>query len=244
MKIPAIEFNQVGFWYDREPLLSDITFRVDKGDFLGVIGPNGGGKTTLLRLMMGLLQPQQGEIKILDRTVEKARSLISYVPQYSTMDPDFPILTREVVAMGALHKFDLFPWNSAETTEKTLYAMKQVSVENLAEKKFGSLSGGQRQRVLIARALISQPHLLLLDEPTASVDPSVEKDIYELLFQLKQEMTLVLVSHDLGFVSSYITKVACVNRNLVLHETSEISFSLAGEAYHGNFNMIEHHCHL
>lgn len=244
MTQPVVEFENVSFAYDEFAALDDVSFTIQKKDFLGIIGPNGGGKTTLLRLILGLIQPQKGKIRIFGQGVEKTRPYIGYVPQYSTMDPDFPILVRDVVALGSLKKNDLFMWYKPSVLKDVEEVMDKLSVKDLSDKKFGSLSGGQRQRVLIARALVAHPKILILDEPTASVDPSVEKDIYELLFQLKEEMTVILVSHDLGFVSSYVTKVACVNRSLILHKTDEISVSDIRESYHGDFNMIQHHCHL
>lgn len=240
---PVITFKDVSFKYDSNPVLENINFKIHKNDFIGLIGPNGGGKTTLLKLMLGLLKPLKGSITISGLTPQKARNIIGYLPQYFNMDESFPITVEEVIAMGEFNIFSLFPFirNKKEIKD----ALKKVEIENLAKKQYGTLSGGQRQRCLIARALASKPKILLLDEPTSSVDSHVEQDIYELLKVLNKEITIILVSHDLGFISKYIKKVFCINKQIVCHKTGEISINeIINEAYKSDVKMISHECNL
>jgi zinc transport system ATP-binding protein len=226
-------------------VLENFNFEIFENDFVGVIGPNGGGKTTLLRLILGFLKPLSGKIEIFNNAPEKVRLQIGYVPQHSEMDKNFPITVREIVALGALPAHSYFPWFKQMALDRANQAMKFVKIENLARKAFSELSGGQRQRCLIARALAAQPEILLLDEPTASVDMSVEEDVFELLKILNEKMTIILVSHDLGFISSYVKRVACVNRHLVCHPIEMLSQEMVlEEAYQGNIAMIRHQCKL
>ncbi len=241
----VIRIENVNFAYDNQLILENINFEIYENDFVGVIGPNGGGKTTLLRLILGFLKPLTGNIEIFNKAPEKIRRRIGYVPQYSEIDKHFPITVRDIVALGSLPSGSYFPWFKQEALQRAAQAMEFVKIGNLARKTFGELSGGQRQRCLIARALAAQPEILLLDEPTASVDMSVEEDIFELLKTLNEKMTIVLVSHDLGFISSYVKRVACVNRHLACHPIEKISREMVlEEAYHGNIAMIRHECKL
>ncbi len=238
-----IKIENLSFGYNGEPVLNDINLSVQEHDFLGIVGPNGSGKTTLLKLILGLLEPDTGKVTIYNRPVAKARDMIGYVPQYSEMDKNFPINALDVVKMGLCNSSSYFPFRKKKVKEVALKAMRELSVENLAYSRFGELSGGQKQRVLIARALASHPRLLILDEPTASVDSSVEEDFYELLKKINSEITIILVSHDLGFISSYVNKVACVNKSLICHDINEIKSSdIIGELYHTNTSMIKHKC--
>ncbi|NLC52712.1 MAG: ABC transporter ATP-binding protein [Firmicutes bacterium] len=213
----AIELHQVSFAYEDRMILEEINLTVGVGDFLAIIGPNGGGKTTLLRLLMGSLEPAQGAIKLFDQPPRKARRLIGYVPQQTALDRDFPVSVLEVVLMGRLAPNSFFPRYQREDYTAAYAALRAVGVEALADTRFGDLSGGQQQRTLIARALVGNPKLLLLDEPTASVDPAVAEDIYRLLAQLNQEVTIVLVSHDLGYVASHFRQAVYLNRRLSLY---------------------------
>ena len=237
----AIKLDQVSFGYDNNRVLDNITFEVPEGDFLGVIGPNGGGKTTLLKLVLDLLTPTSGEIKIFDRSPREARSLIGYVPQYAEFDREFPVRAWDVVLMGRLSKAPMLGGYRRQDREAAEEAMRRVEVFDLRNQQLGTLSGGQRQRVLIARALASNPRLLLLDEPTASIDTRAERDIYNLLKELNKQTTIILVTHDLGFVSQYVTRVACLNRRLVGHPTARITPEIIEELYHGPVHLIQHH---
>jgi len=241
---PVLEISDVSFTYGSRPVLQSVDLVVHEGDFLGVIGPNGSGKTTLLRLILGLLAPASGEIRVLGLSPRQARPLIGYVPQVLAFNMDFPITALEVVLMGRLSRTRLFGPYRREDHRAAEEAMRMVSVWDLRKERLGDLSGGQRQRVLIARALVNRPRLLLLDEPTANVDAAIEEDIYELLHRLNEETTLILVTHDLGFVSSHMNRVACLNRRLVCHPTEKITGAMINTLYGGNVNLVEHGHHL
>ncbi len=240
-----ISFQNVTFAFDNETILENIHFSICKNDFIGIIGPNGGGKTTLLRLMLGTLKPNKGEVRIFNQAAIKSRQYIGYVPQFSKLDDDFPITVEQVVAMGLFKNSCFFPYISKKKLIQIHSALEKVKILNLAKKNFGELSGGQKQRCLLARAIAALPEILLLDEPTASVDSSVEKDIYDLLRSLNKKMTIILVSHDLGFISAYIKRVFCVNRQLADHCADQISEETSIDvAYEKNKKMIQHQCQL
>ncbi|KAB2845480.1 MAG: ABC transporter ATP-binding protein [Melioribacteraceae bacterium] len=241
----AVKIENLSFSYVSNYVLENINLEIERNDFVGIIGPNGGGKTTLLKLIMGFIKPQKGSIKILETEPEKSISKIGYVPQFNQTDKQFPIKTIDVVSMGLSSSKSFFPWRKHNEIKNVYEAMEFVKISELAHKPFGELSGGQQQRCLIARALASCPEILILDEPTASVDSTVELDIYELLKKLNKDMTILLVSHDVGFISSYINKVACVNKEILLHRKEEISLDkISRDAYHGNFEILKHQCNL
>jgi zinc transport system ATP-binding protein len=242
---PSVSFKNVVFFYDYYPVLVDISFETKENDFVGIIGPNGGGKTTLLKLVAGLLNPSSGSVSVFGEKPSKSNEIIGYVPQFLNIDKHFPITAEQVVGMGLNSSSKLFKHGVPGDKEAVQKAMKTVSIENIAKKYFGDLSLGQRQRCLIARALVSEPKLLLLDEPTASVDSAVEKDIYEIFHSLNEKMTILLVSHDLGFVSSYVKNVFCINRTLACHKLNDISVDkIVRDTYHSNVRMISHECGL
>ncbi len=203
-------------------ILEDVSLSVYEGDFLGIIGPNGGGKTTLLKVILGLVKPFRGEVSVFGHPPEEGKRLVGYVPQYSTFERDFPIKVLEVVMMGRLRKRGpLHPFGRADR-EKALAALELVEMAHLKDREIGTLSGGELQRVLIARALTSEPRLLLMDEPTANIDLPVETEIFELLEGLREQMTIILVTHDVGVLSTYVDKIACLNRRLFYHDSKEI----------------------
>lgn len=228
--------KNLSFSYASQTALDKVSFVVYEKDFFGIVGPNGGGKTTLLKLILGLLQPEKGEISVFGKSPKESRKMIGYVPQYARFDFDFPISVEEVVLTGRLGISTVFGPYRAEDRAAAYEAIKAVGVTHLSGRRLGSLSGGERQRVLIARALVSNPSLLLLDEPTASVDIGAEESIYELLKALNSRITIVLVSHDIGFVASYVDKVACINKTLVCHPASKLTsqdiLSMYGEPVH------------
>jgi len=241
----VITFRDVSFHYDSNPILEHINCSIYKNDFIGVIGPNGGGKTTLLKLMLGILKPNSGTVSVLQKPPRKALASIGYMPQYARFDEDFPITVEQVTAMGLFNDFSFFPYISGKKKKKIYEALERVKIPDLAKKQFGTLSGGQKQRCLIARALVTEPKVLLLDEPTASVDSHAEKDIYDLLLQLNNDLTIVLVSHDLGFISVYINRIFCVNQGVACHNADEVStLSVINEAYSGKMHMVQHSCNL
>lgn len=240
----AILADSVEFSYDGFPVLEDVSLSVPEGDFLGMVGPNGSGKTTLLKIFLGLLRPTNGTVRIFGKTPERMRQLVGYVPQHASLDDSFPVSVLDVVLMGRLHRAPFFGGYKKRDKEVARQVMRDVQVEDLAKRRFGTLSGGQKQRVLLARALAVRPRLLLLDEPTASVDGRVEQDIYELLKRLNEQVTIVLVSHDVGFISTYVRHVACVNRRLTCNPTEEITGDVIEACYSGPVHMIKHQCEL
>ncbi len=216
--------NLRGVWVEvgGQVVLEDVDLTIREGEFLGIIGPNGGGKTTLLKVILGLLKPIRGEVEVFGLPPEEGRHFIGYVPQYGTFDRDFPIRVLEVVLMGRLRKRGPLRPFSREDRRRALEALELVEMAHLKDRQIGTLSGGELQRVLIARALVSEPKLLLLDEPTANVDLPVETEFFEMLEQLRKDMTIVLVTHDVGVLSTYVEKIACLNRRLFYHDSKEI----------------------
>lgn len=236
----VVEFDRVSFAYDGVLVLDDITLSIDRGDFLSIVGPNGGGKTTILKLMLGLLRPRSGEVRVFGDTPEKARSRIGYMPQSTSLDPLFPVSVKDVVLMGRLGISSSLGFYSRTDRMRAEQALEMVEMKEFMRRPFSSLSGGQSQRVLLARALAAQPEILILDEPTSSVDVAVESELYELLRRLNEDMTIVLVTHDLGFVSRYVKNVACVNKRLVSHPTCEISGETISAIYGSDMHMVRH----
>lgn len=238
----VLELIDVSFAYDVRLILEDLNLKLYANDFTAIIGPNGGGKTTLLRLILGTLQPTRGKIKLLGSTPKKMRSVIGYVPQHGVFDDNFPISAMEVVLMRTTRLKSFFPGYSKENYAAAKKAMDALEITDIANNTYGQLSGGQKQRVLIARALVGNPKLLILDEPTASVDSRVEQDVYELLVELNKKIPIIIVSHDLGFVSSYVNKVVCLNKRLVIHDVDQISKDVITGLYKNPMKIIEHQC--
>ncbi|MCK4608179.1 MAG: metal ABC transporter ATP-binding protein [Gammaproteobacteria bacterium] len=229
-----IRLEDVSFQYqDRQIALDKVNLTVKQGEFLGVVGPNGGGKTTLLKLILGLLIPNSGKLTVLDKTPKQASRDIGYVAQFSTFKRDFPIKVKDVVLMGRLG----CSGGAKSPLDKIL---QQLAIEHLANKTIDALSGGELQRVMIARALISAPKLLLLDEPTASIDMHAEQNIFDLLKEINKEVTILLVSHDIGFISRYIKRVVCLNKTLICHPTTSLTPELMEQLYEIPVRMIQH----
>ena len=240
MKVPVIRLTNVTVQYEGRTALRDVSLTVYEGDFLGIIGPNGGGKTTLLKVILGLVAPLRGQVEVLGTTPERARHRIGYVPQALDLDPDFPIQVIDVVKMGCL-KFKKFGNGDPERCpENVETVMRRMGVWELRNRQIGRLSGGERQRVLIARALVTDPEILLLDEPTASVDTQFQSTIYETLSRLKKKLTICLVSHDIGVISSYVEKVACLNQQLFYHGDREITEEMLTRTYRCPVELIAH----
>ncbi len=228
---PIVELKNVGFSYNGQTVLNQVDFRVCQNDFIGVIGPNGGGKTTLLKLILGLLKPNTGVINVLGGTPQESSSIIGYVPQNININDTFPIKALDVVLMGKLNCASRFKRNFKQEKNEAFDALERLNIANIAHKKIGELSGGQRQRVLIARALITQPQLLLLDEPTASIDTKGQTVFYELLKTLNLDIAVIVVSHDLLMISNYVKSVACVNKGLHYHSHEEVTGDMLETMY-------------
>jgi zinc transport system ATP-binding protein len=236
----VVKLEDVWVHYDGEPALEGINLAINQEDFLGVIGPNGGGKTTLLKVILGLIRPGQGKVTVLGGTPERGRKLVGYVPQYSLFDRDFPVSVWDVVLMGRLGQAKLFRRYSEEDKKTARHALETVEMLDFKDRQIGELSGGEQQRVFIARALVVEPKLLLLDEPTASVDAPMQTGFYELLQRLKQRMAIVLVTHDISAVSIYVDEIACLNRRLFYHHSKEISVEELEATYQCPIELIAH----
>lgn len=222
MKKTMVELENVSFQYDYTHVLKNISFRVEEGDFLALLGPNGSGKSTLLKLLLGLLKPMTGTIKLFDEDAKtfKNRELIGYVSQKSNaFNSGFPATVFEVVRSGLAKKTGLFKRMPIDCNERVLKALQAVGMEAFAQRNIGQLSGGQQQRVFIARALIGEPKLLILDEPTVGIDHENVQAFYDMLAKLNQElgMTMILVTHDVDTVSNRISHVACLNQTIHFH---------------------------
>jgi len=226
--------------YGAEPVLEDINLSVRERDFIGLVGPNGGGKTTLLKVLLGLLPPMRGEVRIMGRSVREGRRYIGWVPQSVELDRDFPISVWDVARMGRLGKRRLLQPYTAEDDEIVAEALRSVGMLDLRDRPIGELSAGQRQRVYIARALATEPRILLLDEPMAGVDPRVSASIYELLNRLNDRITILMVSHDIGAISSYVKTVGCLNRWLVYHGDKRLTPDMLEAVYQCPIDLIAH----
>lgn len=238
---PVIEFTNVSFSYDGSPVLSNVNFSISQGEFIGIIGPNGGGKTTLLKLILGFIQPNEGKIKIFGHSPKctLSRCQLGYVPQSLRFDREFPISVEEVVLSGLLSKL---PWHgrfNAEQRLSALQALNEVGMQDFNAHPFGQLSGGQAQRVLIARALVANPRLLLLDEPTASVDTQAEGEIYAILKKLQGKMTILMVTHDLRTAVNQVSRLLCVQKNVFSLNPAEVCEHYAIGLYHDPLSQIK-----
>jgi zinc transport system ATP-binding protein len=226
-----VEIKNVWFAYNGQTVLEGVSLDIRQGDFIAMIGPNGGGKTTLLKLMLGLLRPNKGAIRVLGDPTAKASHHIGYVSQDVHINRSFPITAIDVVLMGKLEPGKRWVKSSVQDRTDALEALERMEIADYASSKIGELSGGQRQRVFIARALVTQPQVLLLDEPTASIDAKGQAEFYMLLKELNKDVTILVVSHDLVAISTYVKSVACVNKRLHFHNQAEITGEMLEEMY-------------
>jgi zinc transport system ATP-binding protein len=241
-KEPIIECDRLSLSLGGVKVLDSLTLSVYDGDFLAIIGPNGGGKTTLLRVILGLEKCSTGSVRVFGGAPGGFPGRVGYVPQRLFFDRDFPISIRELVLMGRLSNKKLFQHYNKRDRQIADEAICTAGLEKLSERRIGDLSGGELQRALIARALAGDPELLLLDEPTASIDPQMKTTIYDLMEHLKEKLTIVLVTHDTGTISRYVTRIAFLNVTLELYESgvSPKSESLSS-LYHYPVNPVVHH---
>jgi zinc transport system ATP-binding protein len=228
----VISAHQLAFGYQDSLVLEDVNFSVKKGEFLGIFGPNGGGKTTLLKLIMGFLESTSGRIEVFGKLPRSSQQKISYVPQSLHFDRKFPISVLELILSGRLAHLPWYGRYHKEDRQKALEVLEKVGLVDMKERAFGTLSGGQAQRALIARALVSEPELLLLDEPTASVDTHAETEIYTLLEGLKGKMTILMVTHHLRTAINQVQRVLCVKKNVISLQPEEVCEHFAIGLYH------------
>jgi zinc transport system ATP-binding protein len=235
-----IHIENLTFSYGPVTVLEKANVVLNEREFVSIVGPNGGGKTTLLKLILGLLEPKSGSISVFGQMPEKGRKWIGYLPQYTSLDSQFPVTALDVVLMGRLGKTRKLGFYTKNDREIAHAMLKRVGLNQLHHRPLNTLSGGQKQRVLIARALVSSPKLLLLDEPTSSLDEYVEQELYDLLLELNQELTIAVVSHDVAYVSRYVEKVICVNREVHTHPVSEIDENLIHNMYGEHVHAVRH----
>jgi zinc transport system ATP-binding protein len=242
-EVPAVCLRDVSFSYDGSPVIENAELCIDERSFVSIVGPNGGGKTTLLKLMLGILKPASGAVRVFGQEPKSIRRQIGYLPQSAQFDPHFPISAIDVVLMGRLGTSLTAFRTSADDRRTAEKALDDVGLLENKDRSFASLSGGQRQRALIARALACEPRILLLDEPTANLDQLVESRLYDLLKSLSQQLTVILVSHDLGFVSRFVERVVCVNRKVHIHPTCDLSSEIINEMYGIDVKAVRHDVH-
>lgn len=223
MNHELISLAHVNAGYESKKVLEDVTLTIYEKDFLGVIGPNGGGKTTLVKLLLGLLTPMSGTITYFEEGQPVSRLSIGYLPQYSAIDKKFPISVKDVIASGLLEKESFFGRLNARQREKVQAMIVQMGLEGLDNRPIGQLSGGQMQRALLGRAMVSNPKLLILDEPNTYIDRGFEARLYELLTEINRQCAIVLVSHDIGTVLQNVKSIACVSGSLHYHPDTEVS---------------------
>ncbi|NQT18791.1 MAG: metal ABC transporter ATP-binding protein [Planctomycetes bacterium] len=236
----AVDIRDLWFSYDSLPVLQNINLSISAGQKVCMVGPNGGGKTTLVKLILGLLRPARGTVRVFGGQPTARRKRIGYAPQHAAFDPKFPVSVTDVVLMGRIGQTGVLgPYRRSDRLAAG-EALQAVGLGDLGRRAFSDLSGGQRQRVLIARAIASGPELLLLDEPTANLDIGVEAEFYQLLTQLSEKLTLVMVSHDVGFVSQLVDKVVCVHGSVAVHPTAELTGELMRDLYGHDVMLVRH----
>ncbi len=237
----VIEVKNVYLTFNEVNVLENVNLTVFQGQFLAIIGPNGGGKTTLLKIILGLINPDSGEVKIKGHSIKEGRKLVGYVPQISDFDKNFPINVEDVILMGRItDQKGLFFNYSQEDKEFSKEIMKDLDIYEIRDRQIGRLSGGQLQRVLIGRALAAEPEILLLDEPTASLDAEARGNIYSILKEINKDITILVVTHDITAISTHFDSVACLNRNLHYHGDKNITREDLDQVYGCPVELIAH----
>lgn len=240
-EVPVIEVADLWLKRNGEEILEAVNLRVFAGDVYAIIGPNGGGKTTLLKVILGLIPPDRGTVRILGGLPQEKRHLLGYVPQLRTFDFRYPISVRQMILSGLLgRKTGIIKKFTAADTVLADKALATMGIAHLADRPIRDLSGGEQQRAVIARALVGDPQVLLLDEPTVFVDAPTETQFYDILGNLARTMTIVMVTHDIGVVVSHVTKVACLNRRLFTHDSRELTEDMIQGAYQCPVDIIAH----
>lgn len=234
MAKPIIEIKNLSAGYDGRNVLHDINLTVYEQDFLGIIGPNGGGKTTLMKCILGLLKPTGGEI------IFHCKPSLGYLPQYNTIDRKFPISVEEVILSGLSVQKSLTARFTPEEKEKSRQVIARMGLEGLEHRAIGQLSGGQLQRALLGRAIISDPSVLILDEPNTYIDKRFEARLYELLAEINKECAVILVSHDIGTVLQQVKSIACVNETLDYHPDTGITTEWLEKNFNCPIELLGH----
>ncbi len=237
---PVILLEKVWASYETDTVLEDVSFSLYQGDYVGLIGPNGGGKTTLIKVILGLVTPFRGKVSVMGESAKSGRRFVGYVPQLQVLDKHFPISIWDVVSMGRLTPGFSKLHLSDRDREVIETALRQTGMLDLHKRAMNELSGGQRQRVYISRALAAEPKILLLDEPTASVDAHASTQVYELLAKLNEKISILLISHDMTAISSYVKTIGCINRRLVYHREKVISPEMLEVGYECPVDLIAH----
>jgi len=235
-----IQIKDLNFSYGSVTVLENANLSIGDREFISVVGPNGGGKPTLLKILLGLLEAQSGSVSVFGEAPVIGRKWIGYLPQYANLDAKFPVTALDVVLMGLLGKTRMLGFYTKSDREAAHNMLARVGLDNLHNRPLSALSGGQKQRVLIARALVSDPKLLLLDEPSSSLDDYVEQELFDLLQELNRDLTIVVVSHDVAYVSRYVEKVVCVNRAVHTHPVAEIDENIIHEMYGEHVHAVRH----
>ena len=235
-----INIDNIVAGYDNKIVLHDVSLDIWENDFLGIIGPNGGGKTTLLKIILGLLKPKSGSVRYFDGEKEVSSLKIGYLPQMNKIDKKFPISVREVVLSGLMAEKPRFRDFTAEQKQRAEEVIAQMGLQELAKRAIGDLSGGQLQRVLLGRSMVSRPKVLILDEPNSYVDKRFESHFYNLLEEISKESSIILVSHDIGTVLSMVKIIACVNETFHYHSGADISAEWLENKYACPIELVGH----
>lgn len=235
-----IKIDNLSAGYENKAVLHDINLEVAEKDFLGIIGPNGGGKTTLMKVILGLLEPTEGKITYYDNGTPTERLEIGYLPQYNSIDKKFPISVYEVILSGLNRQKNLFRRFTKEHHERVKETISMMGLEGMENKPIGQLSGGQMQRALLGRAIVSDPKAIILDEPNTYIDKRFEARLYSLLEEINKERTIILVSHDIGSVLQNVKSIACVNGTLDYHPQSEVSAEWIEEKLQCPIELLGH----
>jgi len=241
---PIVVMEGVSFAYDGDPVLVDVSLSIERGDFACIIGPNAGGKSTLLKLMVGILSPVSGTVRLFGVSPGESRHRVGYLPQQTELDPQFPVTVMDVVLMGRLGRGPALGPYRRRDREVARAALADVGLVEIGSRPFRALSGGQRQRVLIARALACEPDVLMLDEPASNLDVHAEQQLYDLLAELNQRLTIVLVSHNVAFVSTFVKTAICVNRVVHTHTREQLSGEVIEQLYGQPVRLLHHERHV